>query len=225
MVWINSVSSWYFCAAEMTSFSSSPTQKALNVTVCAVAYVPHVQTVRSCPRSSPTDIFWLCSSWKIPLSFRISCSHLLGKMSPLLSFLIPQISHYRHPCFFGQAGLRFDAGLVLEVMLMEGIQPALLHHSTPALQDAVGVPRSRSGNNFCFLLLFFITFQWNTSPALFHNMIVQRAGAGTAEEWCSIAWGQKRWNWVLGCFWGHKIRKLWPLCYWPEVSLPSVSSK
>lgn len=51
-----------------------------------------------------------------------SCSHLLTKISPLLSFLIPQITHYSHLlCFFGQAWLWFDARLLSEVMQMEGI--------------------------------------------------------------------------------------------------------
>lgn len=160
---------------------------------------------------------------KITSFSRIPCSRLLTKISLLLSFLTPQITRYGLLCFFGQAWLWFDARLISEVMQMEGIQPVLLHHSTPPLQDMGCVPWIRSGNNFYFQLLFFIIFQWNRSPDVVHSTALQRAGVGNIEEWCGIALGQKRWNW--GCLWGHRIRNLSPFCYQPEMSLPSISSK
>lgn len=92
-------------------------------------------------------------SAEITFFSRIPCSYLLTKISPLLSFVIPQITCYS--LFFGQAQLWLDARLISEVAQMEGIQPAL-HCSMPPLQDLRGVPGIRSGNHFYFLLLSLI---------------------------------------------------------------------
>lgn len=188
----------------MTSFPSSPSSEGFQC--CGSCCCLH----SSCPNNQDLPVLQsyrhllallLMIQLKITSFSRIPYSRLLTKISPLLSFLIPQITCYSHLlCFFGQAWLWFDAGLISEVMQMEAIQPVRLHHSTPPLQDVEGVLWIRSGNHFYFLLLFFIILQWNRSPDLVHSTALQRDGVGKTEEWCSIVWGQKRVEPDVGMF-------------------------
>lgn len=88
-----------------------------------------------------------------------SYGHLLTKISPLLSFLIPQITRYSHLLRFLWSGLTVVWCQAAIRGNADGRnQPMLLHHSTLPLQDVGGVPWIRWGNNFYFLLLFFTTF-------------------------------------------------------------------
>lgn len=117
-----------------------------------------------------------------------SYGHLLTKISPLLSFLIPQITRYSHLLRFLWSGLTVVWCQAAIRGNADGRnQPMLLHHSTLPLQDVGGVPWIRWGNNFfiscCSFLLLLLLL-------LFYLFSVEQV------PWSGSQHGPvKRWSW------------------------------
>lgn len=188
------------CVAAMTSF---PTKAP------AAAYIPHVQTTRTCPHSSRYPLaLLLVIQLKITSFPRVPCSHW-KKPFPLFPYLSGSLPQSPFPCPW--------SGWVWCQAYFQGSADGRNSASAPPRCEAHAIDYIMK--LFLFSAAIFYFFQWNRFPALFHSIAQQRAGTGKTEEWCSMAWGQMMWYWILGCFWGHRIRKLWPFCCWPGVSL------
>lgn len=126
---------------------------------------------------TPTDILWLCSSWSCWKSPPFPGLPVATERSPSLYFLIPQVPCHNHLFHvLDQAGPGFDARLIFRIVQMAGTQPVLLW-------DVRHVPWIRSWNDFYFLLLFFVTFQWNRFPDLVHSKELELGRLRTGAAW------------------------------------------